>query len=157
MPIQPLFLQANIFQRHIFSLSTMRTQISSSLHLAHSRDALSRLIFESEHSLGGGHQGRSLIFRLFQLLVVFLRLVTPASYLFLLAVWIFRVNSSNFVFGPITYFSLLTWTAAEALFLPYYYLLFVKFGLRNKKLDHVAVDTTERYRLVSEFCSRHVR
>lgn len=131
----------------------MKKQASSSLHLAHSRDAFSRLIFESEHSMGGGDNGRSVLFRLFQLLVVVLRLVTPACYLFLLCVWFFHINAANFLFGPTLYFVLLTWSIAEALFLPYYYLLFLNFSVRNKKLDHVAADTNERFLLVSFYLS----
>lgn len=56
----------------------------SSLQRAHTRSSFARLIFESEHSNGGGHHDRDLIFRLCQMFVLLFRLVTPFSYVFLL-------------------------------------------------------------------------
>jgi len=50
---------------------------TSSLLRAHSRGSLNRLIFESEHSNGGGGDDRSIPYRLCQLIVIIIRLITP--------------------------------------------------------------------------------
>jgi len=129
-------------------------KVTSALHGANVRDAFSRLIFESEHSLGLGDEDRSITFRLCQLLVVLLRSVTPLSYLFVFSVWAFEIRARNFGSYFPLYYVLLVWMTAEVLFLPYYYYLFVTMSNRNKQLEHVAADTEDRFLLVSSgpFC-----
>lgn len=126
-------------------------KVTSSLHGAKVRDAFSRLIFESEHSLGFGDDGRSLTFRLCQLLVVMLRSVTPMSYLYVFSIWAFHIRAQHFGSYYPLYYVLLIWMSAEVLFLPYYYYLFVTFGNRNKLLEHVALSSADRYLLVRQF------
>ena len=45
------------------------TRTTSSLLLSRSRGSFNRLVFESEHSIGGGSSDRSILFRLCQLVV----------------------------------------------------------------------------------------
>lgn len=124
-------------------------KVTSALHGANVRDAFSRLIFESEHCLGLGDEHRSLTFRLCQLLVVLLRLVTPFSYLYVFCIWAFGITARHFGSCFPLYYVLLVWMVAEVLFLPYYYYLFVTMSNRNKQLEHVAADTADRFLLVS--------
>ena len=125
-------------------------QATSSLHGAKFKDTFSRFIFESEHSLGLGGEGRSLSFRLCQLLVVLLRAVTPFSYLYVFFIWTFRITASHFGSYYPLYYILLAWMSAEVVFLPYHYFLFVTFGNRNKSLEHVAFSSTDRFLLVRQ-------
>jgi len=122
-------------------------QATSSLHGAKLKDTFSRFIFESEHSLGLGGEGRSLSFRLCQFLVVLLRAVTPLSYLYVFSIWTFGITASHFGSYYALYYILLTWMSAEVVFLPYHYFLFVTFGNRNKSLEHVAFSSTDRFLL----------
>lgn len=121
---------------------------TSSLHGASVRDTFSRFIFESEHSLRLGGEGRSLTFRLCQLLVVSLRAVTPLSYLYVFSVWAFGFRAKHFGSYYPLFYVLLIWMSAEVLFLPYHYYLFVTFGDRNKSLEHVAFSSADRFLLV---------
>lgn len=67
---------------------------TSSLLRAHSRGSFSRLIFESEWSNGGGHESRSLLFRLCQVSVMCFRVVTPLSYLYLITLAVIALSPS---------------------------------------------------------------
>jgi len=130
-------------------------QATSSLHGAKLKDTFSRFIFESEHSLGLGGEGRSLSFRLCQLLVVLLRAVTPLSYAYVFLIWMFSITASHFGSYYPLYYVLLIWMSAEVVFLPYQYFLFVTFGNRNKSLEHVALSSTDRFLLVSQTSTPH--
>lgn len=123
---------------------------TSSLHRAHSKGSFNRLVFESEHSLGGGDHDRSLIFRLCQLVVIVIRAITPLSYLFLAYIYVFNITSKNFYIGELSYYIILVWTIAEVLFFPYYYYLFTKLSHRNHELEHFASDREKRFGLVKK-------
>jgi hypothetical protein len=108
-------------------------RVNSSLHKASSRDSLSRLLFESESSNGGGDGDRSIFFRLCQLGVLLFRLVTPFSYIYLFTLYAqyymhydVLLRPEQYFGGPLMYYFLLLWMAVEALFLPYYYYLFTQ-------------------------------
>lgn len=119
---------------------------TSSLNRAHSRGSFSRLVFESESNNGGGDKDRSILFRLCQLVVVCFRLVTPASYAFLGALWWFEYNpiqDQNILLLILT-----SWMCSEAIFFPYYYYLFLKLSKLNSQLEHVASTKETRTRLV---------
>jgi hypothetical protein len=139
---------------------------TSSLLRAHSRNSLNRLLFESEHCNGGGHDDRSLSFRLMQLVVMLLRLVTPLSYLYLIYLC-FYVNLhtiDNIVYDVfsqkyhlmgvlrILVFSTFTlWMIIEALFFPYYCYMFNKLNHKiNHDLSHYGSTPQSRQRLVHE-------
>ena len=74
---------------------------TSSLMRAHSRGSFNQLVLESAENLGGGRHDRPILFRLLQVFIVVLRLVTPASYLYLmcLASWMFLYPLSEFNYG----------------------------------------------------------
>lgn len=122
----------------------------SSLIRSHSRDSFSRLVFESEHSNGGGHHNRSLVYRFCQFMVLLLRSITPLSYVFLIYIAIYKVTADKFSFGCVTYWLLLVWALIEALFFPYYYYLFMKLNNLNDKLLHFAVNKETRLKLVRD-------
>lgn len=122
---------------------------TSSLHRAHSRSSFNRLVFESEHCLGGGHDGRSILFRFFQLMVVIFRSITPFSYLYLAWIVCNNIGYERYMGGAFTYNALLIWMLAEALFFPYYYYLFTSLtNSRNEELEHSASDRQARLGLV---------
>eukprot|EP01038_Epipyxis_sp_PR26KG_P009700 gene9700-13057_t len=121
----------------------------SSILRAHSRGSFERLVFESEHSLGGGSPDRSLVFRFAQLVVVLLRSITPLSYLYITYLILFQVTAEKMGLGLIVYYCLLLWSLAEAVFFLYYYNLFTKLSKRNPRLNHFASDTESRLKLVS--------
>ena len=130
---------------------------TSSLHRAHSKGSFNRLVFESEHSLGGGDNDRSLIFRFCQLIVVIIRAITPLSYLFLAYIYVFNISSKNFYIGELSYYVIVPWAIAEALFFPYYYYLFTKLSNMNHELEHFASDREKRFGLVKRcFEALHV-
>lgn len=124
---------------------------SSSLFKAHSRGSFGRLLFESEHCNGGGSADRSLTFRLSQLLVLVLRIITPISYIYLLSLlFIFSPSQvSWFVGGKLIYNIITFWMVVEATFLPYYCYLFTHLDKkRNKDLPHFANTREARQELV---------
>jgi len=128
---------------------------TSSLLTAHSKGTLNRLVFESEHSNGGGNSDRSLLFRLCQVVVIVMRSVTPLSYIYLifLCSWLILFPEYDFnyqYFGGKIAFSLITiWMVLEALFFPYYYYIFKRCNLMNPNLEHFACDQATRVRLVT--------
>ena len=125
----------------------MKKSASSSLLRAHSRGSFSRLVFESETNNGGGHEDRSLLYRFFQLVVLLMRLVTPASYIFIITLTALQVPPTSF--GQNIPFGLLTiWMIAEALFFPYYYYLFTQLNKSKSELEHFALNKRTRMRLV---------
>lgn len=60
----------------------MRKNTSSSLLFSDSNGHLDRLLFDSKPCNGSGHPERSLTFRLLQIVVLCLRIITPISYVF---------------------------------------------------------------------------
>ena len=58
----------------------MRKNTSSSLLFSYSNGHLDRLLFDSKPCNGSGHPERSLTFRLLQIVVLGLRMITPISY-----------------------------------------------------------------------------
>jgi hypothetical protein len=120
----------------------------STLLNAHSKHSFSRLLFESKLSNGFGHYDRSITFRFFQLVVLIIRLVTPFSYVYLLALYSFNLGPKDLKVNSPTYYTFLLWMIAEALFFPYYYYLFTKMNILNDELDHYASDKESRFQLV---------
>jgi hypothetical protein len=120
----------------------------SLLTRSHSTNLLTRLLFESEHSLGGGLEDRSLLFRAFQALVIVIRAVTPLSYLYVLSLYVFQWQPASFALGGRIGFRLiLFWTLAEVLFFPYYCYLFFVMNKLNKDLPHFSSNKETRHRL----------
>ena len=73
----------------------MRKNTSSSLLFSDSNGHLDRLLFDSKPCNGSGHPERSLTFRLLQVGVLGLRMITPLSYVLvgsLLVLHIFDVS-----------------------------------------------------------------
>ena len=108
----------------------------SSLMRAHSRGSFSRLVFESEHSNGGGEPDRSLLFRSVQLFVIIFRLITPFSYVYLASLIYYLAKAGNYALItniPMVLFTL--WMAMEALFFPYYYMLFTHLNSQKHELE----------------------
>ena len=125
----------------------MRKSPSDTLLRAHSRGSFSRLVFESETNNGGGHAERSIFFRLAQIVVLFLRLITPCSYIYLLCLIIFQLQPQQFG-GWTSYVILTGWMCLEALFFPYYYYLFTNLNKQGSNLQHFASNKKTRMRLV---------
>lgn len=120
---------------------------TSSLNRAHSRSSFDRLLFESEHSNGGGHSDRGLLFRLCQLVVIALRLITPFSYVYLVIFFTYGIKADS-VLANFFFLFLTAWMFAEAIFFPYYYHLFNKLNNMKPELDHFASTPSCRKRLV---------
>lgn len=125
----------------------MKKTASSSLLRAHSRGSFSRLVFESETNNGGGHKDRSLSYRFCQLVVMLMRLVTPASYIFIITLTAMQVPPTSFG-GNIPFAILTIWMIVEALFFPYYYYLFRLLNKSKSELEHFASNKRTRMRLV---------
>ena len=130
---------------------------TSSLLRAHSRDSMTRLLFESECSNGGGGDDRSILYRICQLFVVGCRLVTPLSYLYCIYL-IFHPPSFIWQAWPnenlisiaihITRVILVVWAIVEVFFLPYYCFMFVKLLRHKDKLEHVCQTKEGRFKLL---------
>ena len=85
---------------------------SSSLLRAHTTGSFSRLILESEAALGNYQMG--IVFTLLQSYIISMRLITPLSYLGLIALAFYDFN-----LGRIPYAMILLFCCSEALFFPY--------------------------------------
>ena len=86
--------------------------------------------------------------------IIILRLITPASYIYLVAVasWVCMYPTEDFnygLFGNELLFALLSlFCVSEALFFPYYYFLFTRINSSRHALEHSASDPDSRRRLV---------
>lgn len=122
---------------------------NSSLLRAHSRGSFSRLVGESE--AGNGEYATSFMFFMCQIMVICFRLVTPASYLGLLA-FIFLPVKPDMLWGPydgvLMYWFLLAFMAVESLFFPYYLYIFTMSNERNVELHHFAKCPNSRMKLI---------
>ena len=125
-------------------MSLKRT--TSSLLRASSRDSLSRLLFESEHSNGGGGDDRSLFFRFCQLVVLIIRSITPLSYAYVVYILIFP--NSIPIQRNLTYQLFTLWMVIEVLFFPYYCYKFTKILNRNDHLQHLGTSKETRLKLM---------
>lgn len=119
----------------------------SALVRSHSGNFLNRLLFESEHALGGGQENRSVLFRLFQALVIVIRVITPLSFLYVISLYMFRIGPKNFVLGKYMYRIILFWALSEVVFFPYYCYLFYNMNSHNKELSHFSSNKQSRNRL----------
>lgn len=148
----------------------------SALLRAHSRGSFARLLLESEQCNGLIHPStnKSLLYRLLQIGVFVSRLITPMSYVFFALVCLhhylhideLRVlqflgfpsldteksffSLRNLSFNKPVYFVFVVWMAVEALFLPYYYLLFRQVLGANRDLQHYCKNQSERMLLVRD-------
>jgi hypothetical protein len=122
----------------------------SSLSQAHVRGSFARLVLESETCNGPnvGPSAHSILFRLIQILVLCIRLITPLSYVFILYLWYFPRPISYMNGGSLLYSLFTLWMLAEALFFPYYYYLFTYLNNNmNDGLKHYATDRVSRMQL----------
>lgn len=156
----------------------------SALLRAHSRGSFARLVLESEMCNGprlpsASRKPVSLLYHFLQCVVIFLRFITPASYLLVFGTlihaiityafnWGYQFNvevflpswlaAVLFVFDSQRLFQLsypmstilFLYAIAEVLFFPYYYYLFTQIAHVNDDLQHHAQDRAGRMQLVRD-------
>ena len=129
-----------------------RSSSSSKLIKAHSTGSFSRFVFESEANNGGGHHDRSILFRICQVVVVVMRLVTPISYVYLIGLLTNIIKPIQYTttnkYTYILFLIFTLWMISEAIFFPYYYYLFSLLNHNRPSLQHLASNKKSRMRLV---------
>jgi hypothetical protein len=89
------------------------------------------------------------VFRLCQVLVLVIRVITPFSYLYLLLLCIYGFKMPYL--GTSIYATLLTtWMCVEALFFPYYYYIFNQLNYKSAHLNHYGSTSEKRRKLVAD-------
>jgi pimeloyl-ACP methyl ester carboxylesterase len=130
-------------------IETKVPRSNSSLLRAHSRSSFSRLVMESEASMGT--YANSLPFFMCQMVVITFRLVTPLSYVGVLACF-FDYLTPDMLIGPLdgrlVYWLILTLMITETLFFPYYLYLFTHVSNRNEDMQHYMRCASSRMKLV---------
>jgi hypothetical protein len=153
------------FSRRSFSSQSVSSSASTSLLKKHSMNSFARLLVESvkcngitdllslgsgEGGIGGERKKHGLLYRFFQLIIIFFRCITPFAYLYFIILYFFPALFYRFfAFSSILAVSFSFWMLLEVAFFPYYYAMF-RFlnNSLNYELKHLCIDKKSRTKLV---------